>query len=262
MKKNKNLFLCFLSFVICVPLFAQDYLREYTPKTNFKYKAKAFSVSSTNKVYFTQGNLIVQNSYSSKLAFATHQYDVFYPHTTTAWEGYHLFVSTQDYFFSSSDIENTNKQNTIKYRCLSVEEFEYLLEKRTNAHNLQSFARVNGTVGYILLPDNWTCPANITFVPMATCSDPSNPWVYTNTYENEEWEKMEAVGAVFLPINYFNVYGSSIVMAGIYWTKTSLQQSLVQPVLFMFLHNQLPYCKPIPRGTSEKAAIRLVYDVK
>ena len=72
MKKKKNLFLCFLSFVICVPLFAQDYLREYTPKTNFKYKAKAFSVSSTNKVYFTQGNLIVQNSYSSKLAFATH----------------------------------------------------------------------------------------------------------------------------------------------------------------------------------------------
>ena len=52
--------------------------------------------------------------------------------------------------------------------------------------------------GVILLPDNWTAPAGISFTPGWLASGTDFPTV-NNTYNTWDWKKMEEAGAVFLP---------------------------------------------------------------
>lgn len=78
------------------------------------------------------------------------------------------------------------------YKTPDQDQWEYILNKRDNAANLQGAAKVNMWAGYVLLPDNWSDPLDVKFVPGAT--DPA-----TNTYTLVQWAIMEEAGAVFLP---------------------------------------------------------------
>lgn len=83
------------------------------------------------------------------------------------------------------------------WRTLSIEEWEYLFKKRTNATRLYSKGSINGIRGMILLPDYWVQPEGVSFVVA-----PNNLTIDLdiNTYTLEEWQKMEEAGAVFLSI--------------------------------------------------------------
>lgn len=76
--------------------------------------------------------------------------------------------------------------------------WKYLFNFRDNADSLYSKAKVNGMEGYVLLPDDWETPSDINFTPKAeNCS--------VNVYDKKTWEKMESLGAVFMPCaNYWS----------------------------------------------------------
>lgn len=108
-----------------------------------------------------------------------------------------------------------------KWRVLTSAEWNYLKNSRGNANALYAQGTVNNVYGVILLPDNWVLPEGCSFTPR----------VNTNTYTSEQWEVMEANGAVFLPaggyvINHpyknsqktrYNKYEKSNTY---YWTST------------------------------------------
>jgi hypothetical protein len=81
------------------------------------------------------------------------------------------------------------------WRTLTYEEWEYMLNKRPDYAQLRGLATVNEVPGCVLLPDNWSLPAGMSFVAnfQSSFSD--------NVYKDAEWQKMEAAGAVFLPIS-------------------------------------------------------------
>lgn len=102
--------------------------------------------------------------------------------------------------------------NGASWRLISKDEWTYLLNNRTDANLLQGQAVVNDVKGYILLPDDWTCPAEVSFTPLAKNYT-------TNVFSLYEWELMEDAGAVFLPAAGYR-YNTSIMAShsGYYWT--------------------------------------------
>ena len=78
----------------------------------------------------------------------------------------------------------------------SISDWYYILSERERADSLYSKAEVAGVKGYVLLPDDWKTPADLTFTPKTeTCSG--------NVYDKKTWEKMEALGAVFMPCDRY-----------------------------------------------------------
>ena len=97
------------------------------------------------------------------------------------------------------------------WRTLTHSEWSYILESRKNAQYLRSQATVNGVYGYVLLPDDFKKPADITW------SHQANNWS-TNTYSTEQWAVLEATGAIFLPAHLDLIVGYGYV--GEYWSAT------------------------------------------
>ena len=82
-------------------------------------------------------------------------------------------------------------ENNYHWRTLTRHELDYLLDWRQGHSEKRGKGTVNGVNGLILLPDNWTLPEGLTFVPG------NDDWL--NTYDVEQWTLMEEAGAVFLP---------------------------------------------------------------
>jgi len=103
------------------------------------------------------------------------------------------------------------------WRCMSYEEWDYLLESRTNAANLRSVASVNGIHGFVFLPDDWQQPAETSFTPNADSYT-------TNKYDIHQWALMEAEGAIFLPAGGWRDQAviKQAGSEGYYWTTTVL----------------------------------------
>lgn len=118
-------------------------------------------------------------------------------------------------------------------------QWNYLISKRQNAASLFGLGRINlgsDYLGYsyvnglILLPDAWTLPEDINVFK------PGKKTSYTdNQYTLEQWAKMEAAGAVFLPATGRRVRNSDyeqdpgyriaktlngVNSLGIYWSTT------------------------------------------
>ncbi len=103
------------------------------------------------------------------------------------------------------------------WRTLTCAEWSYILESRKNAPFLRSQATVNGVYGYVLLPDDFKKPADITWLHQA------NNWS-TNTYTVEQWKLLEATGAIFLPVASYRS-GSFVYderRYSHYWSATEL----------------------------------------
>ena len=90
------------------------------------------------------------------------------------------------------------------WRTLTASEWKYLLEERTDAADKWGLATVGPINGMVILPDNWTLPEGLTFIPGTDVSMVDN---YSNcsSYTYAEWSQMEAAGAVFLPAAGFRV---------------------------------------------------------
>ena len=218
--------------------------------------AGGFSVSADKQVTFSPGNLQYTQS-TNTWSFAENQWDYIgtdnviggivesdptiygdYKYGTALADKVDLFgwstsannfgVSTSedynDYYGSFVDWGSNQIGNDAPntWRTLTEDEWEYVVFDRPNASSLNGVAQVNGVNGLILLPDNWTCPAGITF----KSGFHSNSGVYYyaayQTFTDDQWSKLEAAGAVFLPAAGSRD-GSAVLYVqyiGYYWSAT------------------------------------------
>ncbi len=169
-----------------------------------------FSVGKNKKIVFSRGNLQYQAS-TQTWRFAEHQYDIIGKDNAKASDTYVGWVDLFEWASSGytlpqeqmTTIAGTNYDwgvyNKIsnggvigQWRTLTTAEWVCLFNERENASNLYGFATVNGVEGIILLPDNWTMPEGCSF------KGGENDFS-VNTYATNQWEKIEEMGAVFLP---------------------------------------------------------------
>jgi hypothetical protein len=223
-----------------------------------------FSVGANKQVSFSKGNLQYTQS-TNTWSFAANQYDYIGTDNVTGGsvssdptygdskEGTALAdkvdlfgwgtgdaptkSSTSDSDYSTFVDWGTNKigndaPNT--WRTLTRDEWEYLLNNRPNASSLKGIAQVNGVSGLILLPDNWTCPAGVTFKLGFHSSYGVEYYAAYQTFTADQWSKLEAAGAVFFPAAGFrngsNVY--YVQGGGRYWSATEGYSSLAYYLCF------------------------------
>lgn len=190
------------------------------------YDNPIFSVSSSEKVYFSKGNL--QYNASVGWRFAEHQWDYAGGWNTSGWvdlfgwgawgEGKNPLNTSQyaaDYEWST-DFKGTIDGRS-DWRTLIKDEWEYVINLRSTVSGIR-FAKavVNGVNGMILLPDYWSSDYyNLSSTNQGSANFSSN--VITQT----EWvEELESNGAVFLPVAGFRL-GTSVHLAGsngYYWS--------------------------------------------
>jgi hypothetical protein len=74
----------------------------------------------------------------------------------------------------------------------------------------------------ILLPDNWTCPAGVTFKSGFHSNEGVDYYASYQTFTAEQWSKLESAGAVFLPAAglRFLSYVYYVQLCGNYWSAT------------------------------------------
>ncbi|MBQ7438436.1 MAG: InlB B-repeat-containing protein [Paludibacteraceae bacterium] len=195
-----------------------------------------FSVAADKQIIFAQGNLQYKAS-DNKWAFSDKQYDMIGSDNAKTSASYKGWIDLFGWGTASNPTETSKESapytsftdwttNTIEnadgktWYTMPEDEWNYLLSTRADAASKQGQAVVNEVKGYILLPDNWTLPAGLTFT--------ATPYNYTtNIYTASEWEKLEAAGAVFLPAAGFR-YGIEInglaAGNGYYWTPTPSSQ--------------------------------------
>jgi hypothetical protein len=116
-------------------------------------------------------------------------------------------------------IVNGGQQSGL-WRCLTHEEYIYLMESRADASQKYAYANVNGINGLVILPDTWTLPDGLSFVPQA------GSW-NSNVYSAEQWIQMESAGAVFLPATGTRQGNSVFYVGGLgdYWSSTACDES-------------------------------------
>ena len=226
-----------------------------------------FSVSADKQVIFSKGNLQYTQS-ADTWSFASAQYevigtdnviggsvysaehgdskqgtaladkvDLFGWSTSTTNFGVSTSESSSDYSGSFVDW-GTNKigndaPNT--WRTLTYNEWGYLLNYRPNASSLKGVAQVNGVNGLIFLPDNWTCPAGVTF-KSGFHNNYGDYYAAYQTFTAAEWSKLEAAGAAFLPAAGYR-YGSNVFTVqiyGYYWSATEYVSNRVD---CLYLHS-------------------------
>ena len=141
------------------------------------------------------------------------------PSTNMQHDG--LYGSSANYDWGVYNAISNGGNEAGLWRTLTLSEWNYILESRKNAQFLRSQATVNGVYGYVLLPDDFKKPADITWAHQ------TNNWS-TNTYSTEQWAVLEATGAVFLPAAGYR-YGSDVHSVrgyGGYWSATENSRNL------------------------------------
>jgi hypothetical protein len=255
-----------------------------------------FSVSSSKKVYFAQGNLQYQAT-TNTWRFAENQYDALLTENTkvsatfdgwidlfgwgtSGYEGKHPYMISYDpteYGDGKENIEKTlydwGLNNAISnggnkagiWRTLTQNEWYYIIVLRNNADSLHGLACVNEVNGLIILPDDWTTPEDLTFNPGGISEDSfgSEHFKTINEYSLEQWEKFEKLGAIFLPTTGFRFLyedGSSDIYNskthGYYWSTTANKEE--EAFMFNFGAASITADETYPRKGG--FAVRLVND--
>ena len=178
-----------------------------------------FTISATKKVRLSSGNL--QATYNGSLwswAFAPNQWsyigsaaantsitgngtisgtgtvDLFGWSTSMTYFGIHNNTNhteyTGDFVDWGTNAIGSYAANT--WCTLTIDEWNYLFNSRTNASSKYAAATVNNVPGIILLPDSWILPSSCSFTAG------TNGWG-GNNYDASHWADMEANGAAFLP---------------------------------------------------------------
>lgn len=247
----------------------------------------AFSVSATQQVHFSQGNLQYQAS-TNTWRFAEHQYD--YVGTQTADDlGYYggnvsgsdnrnisstysgwidLFgwgtgdnptlASTDDTYYSTfvdwgSNAISNGGNAVNQWRTLTRYEWDYLLNTRTNASSKCGTGNINGVGGLIILPDSWTQPSGCPqFNPGLASS--YRDWTH-NSYTLAQWAQMESAGAVFLPAAGgrlgTEVSGGGLYdICGSYWSSSPYNEDYACNMVFNSRNLEAWDCYPRSNGFS------------
>lgn len=221
-----------------------------------------FHVSDRINIRFSKGNLQYQAS-TGTWRFAEQQYDVvgqdnehisatndgwidLFGCFTSGFVNFYPYLSDTDLFTypvimnTASSEYDWGQYNPISngghrvgvWRTLGQGEWNRLMRDRLAA-NLCAQAVVNGVNGYVLLPDKWVQPDGVSFIPRAEdCT--------SNVYDVEQWEKMEANGAVFLPYagERYGTKVSNVGEMGKYWTISPENASTIYSWYRFFPFNE------------------------
>ena len=260
-----------------------------------------FSVSSSRKVRFAKGNLqydLAEDSWS----LARTQYDIIgLPNINLGDENFHGTIDMFAYSTESTNYgvspSNADADYTGDFRdwgqligdgwfTLTKEEWVYLYSRKGGS--LWGSAMVVDRKGLILLPDEWQLPEGLEFTPKYRVDDYEIEDLEKNKYTLDEWKRMEAAGAVFLPaagrrtggigntmnganeatfINpatgYYSFMDNTDIY-GYYWSSTSRNSTLAYYLIFNGdSYYQLPgvwSCEK-RRGQSVRLAREALYTV-
>ena len=198
---------------------------QYTQSTNtWSFASTQWELLGTDNV--TGGSVSTDATYGdSKSGTAlADKVDLFGWSTSTTNFGVSTSTDYNDYSGSFVDW-GTNKigndaPNT--WRTLTYDEWNYLLNNRNNASSLRGVAQVNGVNGLIFLPDNWTCPAGVTFKSGFHSSYGVDYYAAYQTFTADQWSTLEKSGAVFLPAagNRIGTSVNCVQYSGYYWSAT------------------------------------------
>lgn len=238
-----------------------------------------FSVSATKLVTFSPGNLQYHPK-NQEWRFAPHQWDNIGTSNTLTNFKNPEYNDWLDLFCWSAEGTNSGLDisadfsgefvdwgnNTISgyapntWRTMTIDEWDHLVNVRLNATDLRAAAQVNGVNGWIFLPDNWSCPAGITFSPGTGYAN--------NIFDIDQWLQMEEAGAIFLPSagirrggneNTSNTNNDGDNAYGRYWTSTTISNG-GNPYYFYILNNNV-WGKKYSTGRSHAQSVRLVQDL-
>ena len=178
-----------------------------------------FSVSQTKYITFSPGNLQYHPA-NNEWRFAPSQLDYIGDANSNCSSTYNGWLDLFGWSTSATNFGVSTSQsshddysgsfvdwgaNTIgndapnTWRTLTHNEWSYLLYTRTNASSLKGVAQVNGVNGLIFLPDNWTCPAGVTFKSGFHSEQSVEAYGQHQAFSAEQWSELESAGAVFLP---------------------------------------------------------------
>jgi uncharacterized protein (TIGR02145 family) len=256
-------------------------------KITASFVVLSFSVSAEKKVKFAPGNLQYTQS-TNTWAFAANQYEMlcsadiistaladkidlfgWSANNTTAQWGISTSADNANYSGDFVDWgKNIGDGNT--WRTLTIDEWVYLFQSRTDASSKYGVARINlnadgsqYTNGIIVLPDSWTCPSGITFKSGIASNYGAQYYADYQTFTLSQWQQLEQAGAVFLPaagsrnstmMLYIQVYGY-------YWSSSVYDADVANYTYgFYFCSSHLnlqDYCN---RNLGH--AVRLAQDVK
>jgi hypothetical protein len=210
-----------------------------------------FSVSADKQVTFSKGNLQYHPA-NNKWRFAENQTDYIGDANSNCSSTYNGWLdlfgwgtgnnptnSSTDYNDYQTFVDwGTNQigadaPNT--WRTLTKDEWDYLLNTRTNASVLKGVAQVNGVNGLIFFPDTWVCPEGITFKSGFHSEYNVEAYGQYQTFSADQWSKLESAGAVFLPAAGYR-YGSNVGLVqygGDYWSATENDSDYVYYLYFV-----------------------------
>lgn len=233
-----------------------------------------FSVSATQKVQFSQGNLQYQAS-THTWRFAENQYDNIgngnsnisssysgwidlfgwgtsgYNHGAVCYQPWSTSTSYSDYYAYGSDTYNLNDRtgkadwgyNAIsnggntenQWRTLTNTEWEYVFNTRNTESGIRyAKAQVNGINGMILLPDNW----NSSNYSLSSTNIGDAVYISNTIFQSDWITKLEANGAVFLPAagcRYNTI--NNVGSCGYYYSATSYTSACAYGVYFADTYN-------------------------
>ena len=195
-----------------------------------------FSVSATKTVHFSPGNLQYNHNATNKWRFATIDNLCLGTWDTSGWvdlfgwgtgdDPTKVTNNIQDYltFYDWGDYCGDPTGNSYTWYTMDVDEWEYLINERTNSEELIANATVNGVKGMIILPDN----SLLTLDPGTNFN--------ANVISESEWnETYESSGAVFLPVagrrDGDNV--SDVGTHGYYWSSSFDYDDMVAQYLYL-----------------------------
>ena len=203
----------------------------------YLYNIGLFSVSADKQVVFSPGNLQYHPA-MNEWRFAENQTDYIGDANSNIAADYDGWIDlfgwgTGDAPTKSSTLHSdystfvdwgTNQigadaPNT--WRTLTSDEWVYLFDTRTDASSLYGIAQVSGVNGLVVLPDDWTVPAGISF-KSGFHSDYVGDYSVYQSFTDEKWQTMEQAGAVFLP-TAGQRHGTDVYDVGYngdYWSDT------------------------------------------
>ena len=261
------------------------------------YQPKPFTVAEDKQITFSSGNLQYTRS-TQTWAFAEHQYDMLgtdnvdggsskvfdatygYDKTGSAladkidlfgWSGstgsakWGISTSTDNSDYSGDFVDwGTNIGDGSTWYTLTADEWDYLLDERSDANQLVGVARIQlgekiYANGLVLLPDNWTCPAGITFKSGFSNTHSVQAYADHRTFTLSDWQQLEAAGAVFLPASGFREgsFVGYVQSSGYYWSATPDGSD---KAYYMYFISDSYFSYNYSRNRNYGLAVRLVKD--
>lgn len=219
------------------------------------FVAMPFSVSATQQVVFSSGNL-QYNPADNKWRFALSQLDyigtdnVNISATYTGWID--LFGNGTGAAPTNVSMDYQNDYNNLvdwgvnkigpdapyTWRSLTNEEWYYLIAQRPNANQLLGIAQICGVNGLVLLPDEWVCPEGVVFKAGGYEGPDELEYASYQSFNDSQWADLAESGAVFLPAagNRAGTTVNYVGQIGVYWsfyddgyTATSKEYLHIEP---------------------------------